>query len=69
MSNKLVNKIKSLSLRKGDILVVEKSFTSPSTWMEALQNAGKTAGIDFNVPIVYVDDISKIAVVRMGQNG
>lgn len=68
MSNKLIHKIKKLSLRKGDILVVERSFNSPSTWMDAMRDAGKEAGINFNVPIVYVDSIDGIAVVRMGEN-
>lgn len=68
MSNKLATEIKKLSLHKGDILVIERGFGS-ALWQEALRDAGRTAGIDFDVPVVYVDDIDKIAVVRMGQNG
>ena len=63
MSKKLANQIKVLRLRKGDILVVEKGFnTAPEQWLAA----AKTAGIEFNVPIVFVDEIKKIKVVRNG---
>ena len=62
--------IKSLSLKKGDILVIQRDYaTSTPQWRAALQDAGKIAGISFSVPIVLVDDIDSIAVVRMGQNG
>ncbi len=65
----LKTQIRKLSLQKGDILVIEKSFTANERWMEAVREAGKTASIDFNVPIVFVDSINGIAIVRMGQNG
>ncbi len=62
--------IKSLSLKKGDILVIQRDYaTSTPQWLAALKDAGKIAGISFSVPIVLVDDIDSIAVVRMGQNG
>lgn len=66
--SKLGTEIKKLSLRRGDILVIQRSFNSID-WMKLLQDAGKEAGIDFNVPIVYVDNIDELAIVRMGQNG
>lgn len=55
--------IKKLSLKRGDIVVVERSFNS-NTLAEALQTAGRDAGIDFSVPIVFVDDIDSLKVIR-----
>jgi hypothetical protein len=61
--------IKKLKLEKGDILVVQRSYcTGTPYWMEALRDAGREAGVNFNVPIVFVDDINEVAVIRMGEN-
>lgn len=58
--------VKKLSLQKGDILVIERTFNTPADWSKTLHNAAKTAGIDFEVPVIFVDSIDEIAVVRMG---
>jgi hypothetical protein len=61
--SKLETQIRKLSLQKGDILIVEKGYTN-SDWVRLLQEAGKAAGVDFNVPIVFVDDVDCLRVVR-----
>lgn len=58
--------IKSLRLQRGDILVAERDFSSSTYLVDALRIAGKEAGIDFEVPIVFVDNIDGIAVVKLG---
>jgi hypothetical protein len=66
MSKSFNAKVKSLSLQKGDILVIQRSFNTPNNWEKLLSDAGRVAGINFNVPVVFVDDIDEIAVVRLG---
>ncbi len=60
--------VKKLSLQKGDILVVERGFNEPIKWSELLKTAGKESGVTFKVPVVFVDSIEGIAVIRMGKN-
>lgn len=62
------DEIKKLSLKKGDILVVQKGFNAQPNWEKTLQEVAKTAGVDFSVPVIFVDSIDEIAVVRLGQN-
>lgn len=57
--------IKKLSLKKGDILVIQKSFNTYTDWIKILTDAARVAGIDFNVPFVFVDDINDLAVIRL----
>lgn len=64
----MTNKTKALSLRKGDILVIQRGFNAPPDWSSILQQAGKEAGIDFTVPVIFVDSLDEIGVVRMGEN-
>lgn len=52
--------VKSLRLQKGDILVVKRTHNAPRDW----QAIGKAAGIDFDVPIIFVDDLDDISVRR-----
>jgi hypothetical protein len=68
--SELETQIRKLSLQKGDILVIQKSLNFNSNyWLESVIEAGKAAGIDFSVPIVFVDNIDEIAVIKLGQNG
>lgn len=60
----LDTEVKKLSLKKGDILVIERSFNY-TDWNQALTEAGRAAGIDFSVPYVFVDDINNLAVIRL----
>ncbi len=62
--NKL--QVKKLSLQKGDILVIQRGFATATDWNKILSDAAKEAGIDFSVPVVFVDNIEEIAIVRMG---
>jgi len=60
---KLSDHIKSLSLKKGDMLVVTRQYAGRIfTWEDHLQKAAKIAGIDFEVPIIFVDELSDIEV-------
>jgi len=60
---KLSDHIKSLSLKKGDMLVVTRRYAGRIfTWQDHLQKAAKIAGIDFDVPIIFVDELSDIQV-------
>ena len=60
---KLSDHIKSLSLKKGDILVVSRRYAGLTMiWIDQFQKAGKVAGIDFEVPIIFVDELSDIEV-------
>jgi len=62
---KLSDHIKSLSLKKGDILVVTRKYSGATlTWMEHISQAGRLAGIDFEVPILVVDDLDDIQIRR-----
>ncbi len=61
--------IKKLSLQRGDILVIQKGFNTMPNWNKILSEAAKEAGINFSVPVVLVESIDEIAVVRMGQSG
>lgn len=56
--------IRKLSLKKGDILIVERSFVDAHQWMKALSSAAKTAGVDFEIPVLFVDDIDSIKIIR-----
>jgi hypothetical protein len=55
--------IRRLRLRKGDILVIERQMGYVA-WPEILANAAKEAGIDFSVPVVFVDNVDSFAIVR-----
>ena|ERR1700722_11387410 len=56
--------VKRLRLKKGDILLVQKSF-SPQTQLESLMKAGKYVKED--VPIVFVDEIDGIKVLEIDE--
>jgi hypothetical protein len=58
-----VIEVKKLTLQRGDILVVQKGFVEVD-WPKALAFAAKEAGIDFSVPVIFVDNINDLAVVR-----
>lgn len=65
MSDKI--EVRKLSLKKGDILVIQRNYCTNANWVEMLADlteSGRAAGIDFNVPIVLVDNIDDIAVLR-----
>ena len=64
MAKNINTEVKKLSLKKGDILVIQRSFNH-TDWQSMLQHAGKEAGIDFNVPYVFVDNIKDLAVIRL----
>ena len=53
-----------LSLKKGDMLVIEKGF-GHINWQQVFSDAARIANIDFDVPIVFVDDIEGIKVLRL----
>lgn len=57
--------IKKLSLKKGDILVIQRTNRYADDWVRILTDAGREAGIDFSVPFVFVDDINNLAVIRL----
>lgn len=65
MSKIAGTEIKKLSLKKGDILVIQRGFNTPADWSEILTEAGRAAGIDFSVPYVFVDSIKDLAVIRL----
>ena len=56
--------VKKLSLKKGDILVIQRTFNYVD-WSRVLQDAARVAGIDFSVPYVFVDDINDLSVIRL----
>lgn len=62
MSDKI--EVRKLSLKKGDILVIQRNYCTNANWESMLAESGRAAGIDFNVPIVFVDNIDDIAVLR-----
>lgn len=62
MSDKI--EVRKLSLKKGDILVIQRNYCTNANWVSMLAESGRAAGIDFNVPIVFVDNIDDIAVLR-----
>lgn len=55
-------KLKRLRLRKGDILLVKKSMTDPKIQAETLMKAGKAVGLNFDVPIVFVEKLNDYKV-------
>ena len=67
MTHRQVSKrIKTLRLKAGDILVIERDFMTDERWVKALSDAGKAAGIKCSVPIIFVDDINSLRVLRNG---
>lgn len=56
--------IKKLSLKKGDILVIKRTY-SHNDWITILSQAAKVAGITFGVPFVFVDDMDDLSIIRL----
>jgi len=54
-----------LRLQRGDILVVKRTYGIVD-WVDILRKAGQRAGVDFDVPVVFVDDLDDLEVVRRG---
>lgn len=50
--------MEALSLKEGDILLVERA-DDPKQQLDAIMQAGRAAGLtSLNIPIVFVDDIN-----------
>lgn len=54
----LKTRMEALSLKEGDILLVERG-DSPKQQLDAIMQAGRVAGLtSLNIPIVFVDNIN-----------
>ncbi len=58
------NVVRKLSLKRGDILVVQRGFDGTDSLFTALATAAKESGIDFDVPVLFVENIREIAIFR-----
>lgn len=60
--------ITKLDLKPGDILLVERSFELGDNIIQRFNDAAKLVGMGFDVPIIFVNKIDGIAILR-GSNG